>query len=63
MPEFLPVSRADMAARGWEQCDFVYVIGDAYVDHPSFGHAIISRVTGGGRIQGGDPLPAGLEGP
>ena len=44
MPEFLPVSRADMAARGWEQCDFVYVIGDAYVDHPSFGHAIISRV-------------------
>ncbi len=42
--EFLPISRADMAARGWEQCDFVYVIGDAYVDHPSFGHAIISRV-------------------
>ena len=48
MPEFLPVSRADMAARGWEQCDFVYVIGDAYVDHPSFGHAIISRVLEGG---------------
>lgn len=44
MPEFLPISRADMRARGWEQCDFVYVIGDAYVDHPSFGHAIISRV-------------------
>jgi len=42
--EFLPMTRADMAARGWEQCDFVYVIGDAYVDHPSFGHAIISRV-------------------
>ena len=41
---FLPISRADMAARGWDQCDFVYVIGDAYVDHPSFGHAIISRV-------------------
>ncbi len=33
-----------MVQRGWEQCDFVYVIGDAYVDHPSFGHAIISRV-------------------
>ena len=33
-----------MKARGWEQCDFIYVIGDAYVDHPSFGHAIISRV-------------------
>ena len=44
MPEFLPVCRADMDARGWAQCDFVYVIGDAYVDHPSFGHAIISRV-------------------
>ena len=42
--EFLPVSRQDMDARGWTQCDFVYVIGDAYVDHPSFGHAIISRV-------------------
>ncbi len=44
MREFLPVSPADMAARGISQFDFVYVIGDAYVDHPSFGHAIISRV-------------------
>lgn len=44
MPEFLPISPRDIQARGWEQCDFVYVIGDAYVDHPSFGHAIISRV-------------------
>ena len=42
--DFLPLSRADMKRRGWEQCDFVYVIGDAYVDHPTFGHAIISRV-------------------
>ncbi len=42
--DFLPISRADMERRGWEQCDFVYVTGDAYVDHPSFGHAIISRV-------------------
>ena len=33
-----------MEKRGWDQCDFVYVTGDAYVDHPSFGHAIISRV-------------------
>ena len=41
---FLPVSRKDMDERGWEQCDFVYVIGDAYVDHHSFGPAIISRV-------------------
>ena len=44
MAGFLPVSRADMEARGWDQCDFVYIIGDAYVDHPTFGHAIISRV-------------------
>ena len=42
--DYLPISRADMEKRGWEQCDFVYVTGDAYVDHPSFGHAIISRV-------------------
>ena len=41
---FLPVSRQDMEERGIDQLDFVYVIGDAYVDHPSFGHAIISRV-------------------
>ena len=41
---FLPVSRAEMEERGIKQFDFVYVIGDAYVDHPSFGHAIISRL-------------------
>ncbi len=41
---FLPISPEDMKERGIEQLDFVYVIGDAYVDHPSFGHAIISRV-------------------
>ena len=41
---FLPLSAADMRERGIKQFDFVYVIGDAYVDHPSFGHAIISRV-------------------
>ena len=35
--EFLPISRADMEARGWDQLDFVVVGGDAYVDHPSFG--------------------------
>ena len=40
----MPVCRADMEARGWDNVDFVYVIGDAYVDHPSFGHAIISRI-------------------
>ncbi len=41
--EFLPISKQDMDKRGWTQCDFIYVTGDAYVDHPSFGHAIISR--------------------
>ncbi|MDO4474236.1 MAG: YgiQ family radical SAM protein [Eubacteriales bacterium] len=41
---FLPVSRKDMEERGWDQVDFVYVSGDAYVDHPSFGHAIITRM-------------------
>lgn len=41
---FLPLSREDMEKRGIRQFDFVYVIGDAYVDHPSFGHAIISRL-------------------
>lgn len=44
MTPFLPISRADMEKLNIEQLDFVYVIGDAYVDHPSFGHAIISRV-------------------
>lgn len=44
MCDFLPISKKDMKKRGWEQCDFVYIIGDAYVDHSSFGHAIISRV-------------------
>ena len=42
--DFLPVSREDMDRMNISQLDFVYVCGDAYVDHPSFGHAIISRV-------------------
>ena len=42
--KFLPISKEDMVERGIEQLDFVYVIGDAYVDHPSFGPAIISRI-------------------
>ena len=41
---FLPISRADLAARGWESYDFLVITGDAYVDHPSFGTAIIARV-------------------
>ena len=42
--KFLPISKKDMEERGWEQLDFVYISGDAYVDHPSFGHAIITRL-------------------
>lgn len=41
---FLPMSRTEMAALGWDQCDIVLVTGDAYVDHPSFGMAIIGRL-------------------
>ena len=41
---FLPITKEEMTARGWEAADFVYVSGDAYVDHPSFGVAIISRM-------------------
>lgn len=44
MNDFLPINKEDMKKRGWEQCDFVLVTGDAYVDHPSFGTAIISRI-------------------
>ncbi len=44
MNDFLPIDRKDMEKRGWEQVDFAYVIGDAYVDHSSFGPAVISRV-------------------
>lgn len=42
--DFLPVSLEDMKKRGWDYYDFLYIIGEAYVDHSSFGHAIISRV-------------------
>jgi len=44
MKAFLPITKKEMKERGWDAPDFVYVIGDAYVDHPSFGPAIISRV-------------------
>ena len=42
--DFLPITPAEMRQRGWKQPDFVYVTGDAYVDHPSFGAAIITRL-------------------
>lgn len=44
MTDFLPMTRDDMAKRGWQQLDFLFISGDAYVDHPSFGPAIISRL-------------------
>lgn len=44
MQDFLPVNKKEMEERGWDRVDFVYVTGDAYVDHPSFGSAIISRL-------------------
>ncbi len=42
--QFLPVNRYDMQARGWDSADFLFVTGDAYVDHPSFAAAVLSRV-------------------
>lgn len=47
MNPFLPINPADVKERGWDEVDFVYVCGDAYVDHPSFGMSIISRVLEG----------------
>ncbi|MBQ8028700.1 MAG: YgiQ family radical SAM protein [Clostridia bacterium] len=44
MNDFLPVSYEEMKSRGWDEVDFVYISGDAYVDHPSFGASIITRV-------------------
>ena len=44
MNRFLPINQQDMAERGWDEADFVCVTGDAYVDHPSFGIAIISSL-------------------
>lgn len=44
MSDFLPVNRKEMSDRGWDEVDFVYVTGDSYVDHPSFGASIITRV-------------------
>ncbi|MBN2627650.1 MAG: YgiQ family radical SAM protein, partial [Spirochaetales bacterium] len=41
---YLPTDQTEMKCRGWDACDFVLITGDAYVDHPSFGTAIISRV-------------------
>lgn len=42
--QFLPLTREEMAERGWDKPDFLFVSGDAYVDHPSFGHAVLTRL-------------------
>ena len=55
------ISKKDMRKRGWDEVDFVYVCGDAYVDHPSFGHAIITRLLEAHGYRVGDHCPAGLE--
>jgi len=44
MNDFLPMNKIDMSHRGWDELDFIFVSGDAYVDHPSFGPAIICRL-------------------
>ena len=59
--DFLPVSRQDMKKRGIEQLDFVYISGDAYVDHPSFGHAIITRMLESQWVFRRNHCTAGLE--
>lgn len=59
---FLPVTRQEMLDRGWEQVDFVYVCGDAYVDHSSFGAGDHYPCSGGTRLPGWNDRTAGLEG-
>ena len=54
------MSRAEMAARGWDAVDVVFVTGDAYVDHPSFAMAILARVLESAGFRVGDAVPAGL---
>ena len=49
MNGFLPINKQDMLDRGWDYVDFVYITGDSYVDHPSFGASIITRVQKGKR--------------
>lgn len=60
MQNFLPVTKQEMQQRGWDQVDFVYLTGDAYVDHPSFGSAIISRLLESRGYRCGNHPTAGL---
>lgn len=57
---FLPVSKADMEARGWDWYDFLIINGDAYVDHPSFGGVVIARTLEAEGYRVGTVAPAGL---
>ena len=59
--DFVTVSKEDMEKRKIKQLDFIYVCGDAYVDHPSFGHAIITRVLESAGFKVGIIAPAELE--
>ena len=58
---FLPMSRAEMDALGWDACDVIIVSGDAYVDHPSFGMAIIGRLLESQGFRVGIIAPARLD--
>ncbi len=58
---FLPVSRKEMNERGWDQVDFVYISGDAYVDHPSFWSCHHHKAAGIPWLQSGNHCTAGLE--
>ena len=57
---FLPTTRAEMDELGWDSCDVILVTGDAYIDHPSFGMALIGRLARVARVSRRHPRPARL---
>ena len=59
MNDFLPINKKEMLERGWQDVDFVFVTGDSYVDHPSFGVAILTRLLE--RVQSCGIKPTQLE--
>ena len=62
LDNWLPTTKKEVEARGWDYLDVILFSGDAYVDHPSFGAAVIGRVLGSGRITGSDRTATGLAG-
>ena len=60
LTDWLPTTKKEMELRGWDYVDVILFSGDAYVDHPSFGAAVIGRVFGSRRLPGGDCSPTGL---